>query len=130
MPTFEISAVIARRYLLGRQGLWPGRRWAGRRGTARALHAMELLQMDPLNVLARSHDLALHSRVREYKPEYLDELLYKKREFFDSGGALEARPTRTCGVGHALSRPILADGRAAVTASNVCAEPVLDLVRW
>jgi uncharacterized protein YcaQ len=47
----------------------------GGRGTARALHAMEMLQMDPLNVVARSHDLALHSRVRDYQPEYLDELL-------------------------------------------------------
>jgi len=90
----DVSATTARRYLLGRQGLWPGRRWAGRRGTARALHAIELLQMDPLNIVARSHDLALHSRVRDYRPEYLDELLYKKHEFFDAGGTLEARPMR------------------------------------
>ena len=79
----EISATTARRYLLGRQGLWPGRRWAGRRGTATALHAIELLQLDPLNVIARSHDLALHSRVMDYQPEYLDALLYQKRDFFD-----------------------------------------------
>ena len=90
----EISPVTARRYILGRQGLWPGRRWRGRRGTARALHACEQLQLDPLNVVARSHDLALHSRVIDYQPAYLDALLYQKREFFDSGGNLQARPMR------------------------------------
>jgi hypothetical protein len=29
----EISAVTARRYVMGRQGLWPGRRWQGLDGT-------------------------------------------------------------------------------------------------
>ncbi len=90
----DISLITARRYLLGRQGLWPGRRWAGRRGTARALHAIELLQLDPLNIVARSHDLALHSRVSSYEPAFLDDLLYRKREFFDSGANLSVKPMR------------------------------------
>jgi uncharacterized protein YcaQ len=109
----EISSVTARRYILGRQGLWPGRRWAGRRGTARALHACELLQLDPLNVVARSHDLALHSRVIDYKPVYLDALLYQKREFFDSGGHLDVRPMRELPYWRVVMRRKTSAGRWA-----------------
>ena len=59
----EISALTARRYVMGRSGLWPGRRWRGLDGTGTAMRAMEDLQLDPLVVVARAHDLALHSRV-------------------------------------------------------------------
>ena len=82
----------ARRFILGCQGLWPGRRWVGRPGTRRALHQSGLVQVDPLNVVGRSHDLALHARVWDYRPEHLDHLLYKSREFFDYGGTLYVLP--------------------------------------
>ena len=48
-----------RRFILGRQGLWPGRRWRGRSGTATALAEMETLQVDPVSVLAPSADINL-----------------------------------------------------------------------
>jgi uncharacterized protein YcaQ len=64
-----ISAHTARRYVLGKQGLWPGRRWQGKKGTAQAIREYEALQLDPLNVFARSQDIVLHSRVLDYKPE-------------------------------------------------------------
>lgn len=50
------------------------------------------MQVDPLAVVARSHDLVLHSRVSDYRPEHLDTLLYKKREFFDYGGCVHIMP--------------------------------------
>jgi hypothetical protein len=59
METITISKTTARRFVLGRQGLWPGRRWSGQNGTAEALRAIEEVQMDPLNVAARSHDIVL-----------------------------------------------------------------------
>ena len=107
----DILSTTARRYLLGRQGLWPGRRWAGRRGTARALHAIELLQMDPLNIVARSHDLVLHSRVSGYQPAFLDELLYTKREFFDSGANLQVKPMRELRYWRVVMRRKASSGR-------------------
>jgi uncharacterized protein len=107
----EISPTLARRYLLGRQGLWPGRRWAGRSGTAKALHAIELLQLDPLVIVARSHDLVLHSRVSGYQPEFLDELLYQKREFFDSGGNLSVKPMRELPYWRMVMRRKVSAGR-------------------
>lgn len=87
-----ISRDVARRYLLGRQGLWPGRRWKGKAGAAKAIHALESVQMDPLVIVARSHDLVLWSRVLDYRPEQLESLMYEERRFFDYGGHLDIYP--------------------------------------
>ena len=88
----EISAVTARRYVMGRQGLWPGRRWRGLEGTGTAMRAMEDLQLDPLVVVARAHDLMLHSRVVDYAIDDWATLTYERREFFEWGGWLAVRP--------------------------------------
>jgi uncharacterized protein len=92
LPDSSISRTTARRYLLGRQGLWPGRRWAGPIGTAQAIRSCEAVQVDPLCVVARNHDLTLHSRVIAYQPEQLDRLLYTDRAFFDYGGTIFIYP--------------------------------------
>jgi hypothetical protein len=83
---YSISKETARRFVLGRQGLWPGRRWADKEGAAQALRQVERVQMDPLNVVARSHDLTLLSRVTNYRTHHLEQLLYEDRGFFDYGG--------------------------------------------
>lgn len=88
----EISKRTLRRFVLGRQGLWPGRRWRGVEGTAAAIEACEAVQLDPLMVVARSHDITLWGRVRDYRPEHLDRVMYGERRFFDYGGALFAYP--------------------------------------
>lgn len=92
MPPVTISRATARRFVLGRQGLWPGRRFAGLEGTAAALRLAQAVQMDPLNVVARSHDLTLWGRVLDYRPAQLERLMYHAREFFDYGGALFIYP--------------------------------------
>jgi uncharacterized protein YcaQ len=88
----EISGVAARRYVIGRQGLWPGRRWQGLDGTRTAMRAMEDLQLDPLVVVARAHDLMLHSRVVDYAIDDWAVLTYDRRQFFEWGGWLAVRP--------------------------------------
>ncbi len=90
MLTIDID--IARRFILGKQGLWPGRRWRGLQGTEAAMRAMEFLQLDPLQIIARSQDIALHSRVLDYKPEMWEHVTYRQRKFFDWGGWLAVRP--------------------------------------
>ena len=92
MTPLIISQQTARRFVLGKQGLWPGRRWKGKMGTAEAIRACEAVQLDPLNVIARSQDIVLHSRVLDYKPEYLYQVAYKDRQFFDYGGWLAMYP--------------------------------------
>lgn len=88
----RISPEIARRFILGKQGLWPGRRWQGKAGADAAMRAIEHLQLDPLTVVARSHDLTLHSRVADYTPGLWETLAYEERRYFDWGGWLAVRP--------------------------------------
>ncbi len=87
-----ISVQTARRFVLGKQGLWPGRRWKGKRGTAEAIRQCEAVQLDPLNIFARSQDIVLHSRVLDYRSEYLYQVAYRDRQFFDYGGWLAMYP--------------------------------------
>ena len=87
-----INTDTARRFILGKQGLWPGRRWRGIEGTEQAIRAVEYLQLDPLNIIARSQDILLHSRVLEYTPGRWEDLAYEQRKFFDWGGWLAIRP--------------------------------------
>ncbi len=87
-----IDLLTARRFILGKQGLWPGRRWNGVEGTAQAMREMEYLQLDPLQIIARSQDIQLHSRVLDYTPGLWEEATYQRREFFDWGGWLATRP--------------------------------------
>ncbi|HLO03960.1 MAG TPA: crosslink repair DNA glycosylase YcaQ family protein [Symbiobacteriaceae bacterium] len=87
-----INTDIARQFILGKQGLWPGRRWQGVEGTAQAMRTMEYVQLDPLQIIARSHDIKLHSRVLDYTPGLWEEVAYQQRQFFDWGGWLAARP--------------------------------------
>ena len=82
----------ARRFILGKQGLWPGRRRRGPEGTMQAMRDMEYLQLDPLQIIARSHDIQLHSRVLDYTPGLWEDVTYRQREFFDWGGWLAVRP--------------------------------------
>src|SRR5512147_1481426 len=92
MAPITISQQTARRFVLGKQGLWPGRRWKGKIGTAQAINTCEAVQLDPLNVIARSQDIVLHSRVLDYRPEHLHQVAYKDRKFFDYGGWLAMYP--------------------------------------
>ena len=90
MLTIDLD--IARRFILGKQGLWPGRRWRGLDGTAQAIQAMEYVQLDPLQIIARSQDITLHSRVLDYTPGLWETAAYEQRGFFDWGGWLALRP--------------------------------------
>lgn len=90
--TISLDIATARRFILGKQGLWPGRRYRGSAGAEQAMRAMEYLQLDPLQVIARSHEITLHSRVLDYTPGMWEELAYGQRRFFDWGGWLAVRP--------------------------------------
>ncbi|MCL4863271.1 MAG: winged helix DNA-binding domain-containing protein [Caldilineaceae bacterium] len=87
-----IDMDTARRFILGKQGLWPGRRWRGIQGAEQAMRTMEYLQLDPLQIIARSQDIKLHSRVLDYTPGLWEDLAYQQRKFFDWGGWLAVRP--------------------------------------
>lgn len=127
MPPLTIPAAVARRFVLGRHGLWPGRRWSGISGLRNALHAVGHLQLDPLNITARSQDIMLHARVAHYEPEQWEQLAYGKREYFDWGAWLALRPIAHLPHYRALMANVPADPRYQ---SWVAAHPgVLDEMR-
>src|SRR5512134_514383 len=90
--TLTISRLTLRHFILGKQGLFPGRRWRGKSGVAQAIRSNAVIQVDPLNVIARSHDIALYGRVLDYQLAHLDSLLYTDRVFFDYGGVVMINP--------------------------------------
>jgi uncharacterized protein YcaQ len=55
----------------------------GKRGTLEIFNRHKCVQSDPIDVAGRNHDLTLQSRVEDYKPKYLDDLLYKDRKLFE-----------------------------------------------
>ena len=75
-----ISREAARRFLVARQGLQKGK---GKRGALEAIRLLECVQIDPVRIVHRNHDLVLHARVSDYEPSYLEELLYKDRVAFE-----------------------------------------------
>ncbi len=87
-----ISKLTFRRFLLGQQGLWPGRRFKGLSGTTKAIHQMQGIQLDPLNIIARSQEIALYGRVLDFKLDSLYKSAYEKRGFFDYGNWLHMYP--------------------------------------
>jgi uncharacterized protein len=87
-----ISKLTFRRFLLGQQGLWPGRRFKSPGGVEAALGQIEALQLDPLNIVARSQEIAMYGRVLDFKPEHLYKMAYEKRRAFDYGGWLAMYP--------------------------------------
>ncbi|MBX3035835.1 MAG: YcaQ family DNA glycosylase [Anaerolineales bacterium] len=89
-----ISKQTYRRFLLGVQGLYPGRRYENVTGVETALRQIEALQLDPLTMVARSQDIAMYGRVINYKPEMLYQMAYEKRQAFDYGNWLAMYPMR------------------------------------
>ncbi|MGC2289657.1 MAG: crosslink repair DNA glycosylase YcaQ family protein [Thermoplasmata archaeon] len=50
------------------------------------------MQVDPLNVVGHSHDLALWGRIVAYRADHLEDALYAKRTLFETGGNVQIRP--------------------------------------
>jgi len=89
-----ISKLAFRRFLLGQQGLWPGRRFRGVDGVTSVIHQMQALQLDPLNIAARSQEIALYGRVLDFELGHLYQSVYEQRNFFDYGGTLFLYPMK------------------------------------
>jgi uncharacterized protein YcaQ len=73
----------ARRFVLAHHHLWPPRRLEGKAGILEYVRHVGSVQFDPINVVGRNPDLVLQSRVCDYAPELLEELLYTDRVLLD-----------------------------------------------
>jgi hypothetical protein len=85
MNVLDVSAAAARRFLVRRHLLAPPR-WlpAGLDGVRAVFARLGSIQFDPLAVAGRNHDLVLQARVRDYDPAWTNELLYERRELFET----------------------------------------------
>ena len=73
----------ARNFLIRYQNLNNSNLLLGVSGILDYIKKVGCIQYDPLNIVARNADLVLQSRIRDYKPEMLEQLLYKDRLLID-----------------------------------------------
>jgi len=81
----DISAAVARRYLVLRHLLAPPRSLPPEPASIMlVVDRLGSLQFDPIDVAGRNHDLALLARIRGYRREWTDDLLYKERALYET----------------------------------------------
>ncbi|MBU0705017.1 MAG: winged helix DNA-binding domain-containing protein [Chloroflexi bacterium] len=82
-PTITLSKTQARRFLLAHQCLWPPGQLEGKAGILDFFRHAGCIQFDPISVVGRNPNLVLQSRVAQYRPQLLAELLYTDRQLLD-----------------------------------------------
>ena len=78
-----ITSEAARDFLVNYQYLNSDSGLEGSEGVKTFMQRVRCIQYDPLNVVGRNADLVLQSRIKNYKPEILQDLLYKERYLID-----------------------------------------------
>ena len=69
--------------MLAHQGLWPPYGFHGKDGIVDFIRHVGCIQFDPLNVVGHNTELVLQSRVSDFRPDMLQELLYQDRKILD-----------------------------------------------
>lgn len=78
-----ISKQEARQFLINYHHLNDSEDYIGSAGVIAYFKQVGSIQYDPLNVVGRNADLVLQSRVKHYKPEILQALLYEEHRLVD-----------------------------------------------
>jgi uncharacterized protein YcaQ len=119
----EVTAEAARRFLFARHFLSPARSLKGeRKAVLEVLKRLGSIQLDPIAVAGRNHDLVLHARVADYDPAWCDQLygreileaynkglsLVRVTEFPWFRGALSRRPSQTLDDNAEVAKRVLA----------------------
>ena len=79
----KITKEDARSFLVKYHNLTGSSSLKGIDGVLEYMNKVRCIQYDPLNIIGRNTDLVLQSRVMDYKPEMLTQLLYKDRLLID-----------------------------------------------
>jgi uncharacterized protein YcaQ len=80
-----IRPEVARRFLVLHHFLAPPRSLpAGSEGIMAVFDRLGSIQFDPIEIAGRNHDLVLLARVRDYRREMTDRLLYEERALFET----------------------------------------------
>lgn len=83
MNTIDITIKQARHFMLRRQGLLGEYRFSGKQGVLDFIAQAGCVQFDPVDVCGKNAEISLHSRVKDFTKNILDELLYNDRLLFD-----------------------------------------------
>jgi uncharacterized protein YcaQ len=83
MDGIRITKEQARKFIVLYQGLYNDYQYKDKQGVLDFIEKVGCLQFDTLNVVGRNPDLVLQSRIKNYKPNILQELLYKDRILVD-----------------------------------------------
>lgn len=78
-----ITTTDARRILASVHGFDPSKQKNKHEGTMAVLMRHQCIQSDPIDVAGRNADLSLQSRLVDYKPQQLLDLLYDERRLFE-----------------------------------------------
>jgi uncharacterized protein YcaQ len=78
-----ISHILARQVVITAQYLAGPRPGSDADGVMEVINRLGCLQLDPINVVARSHLLVLWSRLGNYDPALLDTLLWQEHRLFE-----------------------------------------------
>ena len=73
----------AKRFILSKQGLLGMHRFLGKDGAYRYVRQAGCIQFDPVDVCGRNAELTLFSRVKGFRKQMLEELLYRDRLLVD-----------------------------------------------
>ncbi len=79
----RISRAQARKFILDYHQLSAPRSLRGKEGIMNYFKKVGCIQYDPLNMVGYNSHLVLQSRVRNYRPQLLNELLYQDRRLMD-----------------------------------------------
>lgn len=83
MESLTLTRQQACRFLLVHQGLWQPYEYSGKSGVLDFIGRVGCIQFDPLNIVGHNPELVLQSRVAGFRPDMLQELLYKDRKLLD-----------------------------------------------
>ncbi len=83
MEELVLTLKEVRKYLIHYQGLDGNNIFSNGDGIIKYFERIGCIQYDPLNVVGRNPDLVLQSRIRGYKADHLNKLLYTDRTLVD-----------------------------------------------
>ena len=83
MKSEFISKENARQFLINYHNFNGSQKYVGYEGVMEYFAKVRSVQYDPLNVVGRNADLVLQSKIKNYKPEMLQKLLYQERRLID-----------------------------------------------
>ena len=83
MSSLTLTKQQASRFILAHQNLWPPYSIEGKSGIVDFIRHVGCVQYDPLNIVGHNPELVLQSRISDFRPSMLQELLYEDRRLLD-----------------------------------------------